>query len=147
MHNFVCDYKPLKIEPYHVRCVAVGDKFGYLDDPGSPDTSFIETKLILNSNISDLKKGEGFMSFDFKDFLLFSPMEQPEYTRKNMKQFPPDIIQGCNLHEKLSRYGYVYINIKKGMYYLKQASILAYNKLVKYCTSWLCPLQKFPQAS
>ena len=52
-----------------------------------------------------------------------------------MKYFPPYIIQWYNLYEKLSRDGYVYIKIKKVMYVLKQAAVLAYNNLVKNISS------------
>ena len=45
--------------------------------------------------------------------------------------FPPDIVSKYNL-DRIAHNGYVYIKIKKGMYGLKQAALLAYNKLVKH---------------
>ena len=110
--SFVCDYKPLKSEPYYVRFVSGGDKINYPDNIGSPAASLIETKLLLNSTIYDAKKGSQFMSCDPKDLLLASPVEQAEYMRINMKHSPPDIIQRYNIHEKVAIYGYVYIKIK-----------------------------------
>ena len=47
-----------------------------------------------------------------------------------LKTFPKDIIEKYNLLEKVAADGYVYIRIKKGMYGLKQAALLAYKKLV-----------------
>jgi len=70
------------------------------------------------------------MSMDLKDFFLATPMETPEFMKVPMRYFPKDIHDRYNLHEKLHN-EYIYIKIKKGMYGLKQASILAYENLVK----------------
>ena len=42
---------------------------------------------------------------------------------------PADIREFYNLQSKVTPDGYVFIRIKKGMYGLKEAAILAYNKL------------------
>ena len=86
------DYKPLKSEPCVVRCVAGGEKIDYLDDSGSSAASLIETKFLFNSTIYDAKRGSKFMSYDLKDFFLYSPMKQPDYMLINMKHYPPDIL-------------------------------------------------------
>ena len=124
--NFVCDYRPLKDEPWRVRLVVGGDKLTYDFDAGSPAASLLETKILLNSVIST--KGAKFMSLDIKDFFLSSPMGTSEYMRIPSKYLPVDIVNRYNLKEKL-HHGYVYCRIKKGMYGLKQAAILAYNNL------------------
>ena len=46
------------------------------------------------------------------------------------KYIPPDIINKYNLKSKFHN-GYIYCEINKGMYGLKQAALLAYNFLVK----------------
>ena len=66
--NFVCDHRPLKTEKYRIRLVAGGDKLEYDGDPGAPAASLIETKLMINSVISDAKHGAKFLSCDLKDF-------------------------------------------------------------------------------
>ena len=71
------------------------------------------------------------MSADLKDHFLASPMNRPEYMKIPYKYFPDDIIKKYNLQNKVSN-GYIYIKIKKGMYGLKQAALLAYNKLVQH---------------
>jgi len=48
----------------------------------------------------------------------------------NFKCFPPDIIDKYNLNSIVHN-GYIYCKIKKGMYSLKQAALLAYNYLVE----------------
>ena len=66
--NFVCDYKILKSEPHCIRLVVGGDKLDYDNDSGSPTASLLETKMLLNSIISDTKHGAQFLSCDLKDF-------------------------------------------------------------------------------
>ena len=127
--SFVCDHRPLKSEPWRVRIVVGGDKLSYNDDPGSPAASLLETKILINSVISDAKTGARFMSLDLKDYFLATPMERPEYMKVLLKYFPTDIQEKYKLQEKVTPTGYIYIKINKGMYGLKQAAILAYNHL------------------
>ena len=65
--SFVCDYQPLKPEPWRVGIVVGGDRLSYDDNPGSPAASLLKTKILLNSIISDACKGARFMSLDLKD--------------------------------------------------------------------------------
>ena len=86
----------------------------YEKDASSPAASLLETKILLNSVISDAKHGARFMSTDLKDFFLASPMADAEYMKIKFKYFPPDIIQQYNLHNLVAGDGYIYIKIKKG---------------------------------
>ena len=131
--NFVCDYRPLKSEVYRTRMVVGGDKLDYFLDAGSPTTNLLETKILLNSVISDAAKGARFMSCDLKDFFLATPMADPEYMRLHIKHIPADIIKRYNV-QPLIHNDYVYCKIKKGVYGLKQAAILAYNQLLARLT-------------
>ena len=54
--NFVCDYCPLKSKPWRVRLVVGGDKLTCNNDAGSPAASLLETKLLINSVMSDAQK-------------------------------------------------------------------------------------------
>jgi hypothetical protein len=128
--NFICDYRPLKTEPYRVRLTVGGDKLPYDNDAGSPAASLLETKLILNSTISDADKGARFLCADLKDHFLASPMKDPEFMRIRYKYFPDAIRKQYNLDQFVTNTGYIYIRIKKGMYGLKQAALLAYKHLV-----------------
>jgi hypothetical protein len=128
--SFVCDYRPLKDDPYRVRLVVGGDRLVYDDDPASPAAGLLETKLLLNSVISDAHKGARFMSMDLKDYFLASPMNRPEYMKIHRSNIPPDIVEQYNLQDVVTSSGFVYIKIKKGMYGLKQAAVLAYQHLV-----------------
>ena len=85
--NFICDHRPLKSEPYRVRITVGGDRLEYEPDAGSPAASLVETKLTINSTISDAHRGARFMSADLKDFFPQSFLEEPEYIRIHGKYF------------------------------------------------------------
>ena len=130
--NFVCDYRPLKSEKFRVRMTVGGDKLDYFDNTSSPTASLIETKLLINSVISDHKtKNSKFCSMDLKDFFLTTPMDRKEYLRIHSKYFSSQFRDSYKLHDKIHSDGYIYCRIKKGMYGLKQAAILAYKLLLK----------------
>ena len=129
--SFVLDYKPLKSEPHRVRITVGGDKLPFEDDAGSPASNLLETKVLINSTISDASKGARFMGADISDYFLATPMKTPEYMKVKYSHIPDDIKQLYNLQEKVTANGYIYIRIKKGMYGLKQAAILAYDNLQK----------------
>ena len=57
-------------------------------------------------------------------------MERPEYMRIHYKHFPDDIKQHYNIDNLRANDDYVYVRIKRGMYGLKQAAILAFEYLV-----------------
>ena len=126
--SFRFDYRPLKDEPYRTRMVVGGDKLAYFEYPGSPAASLLETKLLLNSVISDAYLGARFLSCDLKEFFLFSFMTRPEYMRIPLRHIPADIIATYNLLPLVHK-GFVYIKIKRDMYGLKQAAILAFDQL------------------
>ena len=49
----------------------------------SPAALLLETKSLLNSAVSDAKKGARFLMLDIKVFLLQSYLEDPKYMRIN----------------------------------------------------------------
>ena len=65
---------------------------------------------------------------DVKNFYLNTPMKVFEYMYLPISIIPQEIIDKYNLRD-LAEDGWVYIEIQKGMYDLKQAGILA-NKLL-----------------
>ena len=72
---FTCDYRPLKTETHRIRLVVGGDRLVYDEDAGAPAASLLETKIIINSVISDAHRGARFMSCDLKDFSGYSDAE------------------------------------------------------------------------
>ena len=127
--TFVCDYKPLKKEKHRVRITVGGDRLTCMDDTGSPTANLVEIKLLLNSVISDAHLGARFVSIDLQNFFLATPMNRKEYMRVKLKHLPDDIVLQYDLRSIATSDDWVYIEIQKGMYGLKNAAILAYQNL------------------
>jgi hypothetical protein len=62
------------------------------------------------------------MMMDIKNFYLGNPLPRFEYMKMLLSRFPEEIIQKYNLNA-LAVDGWVYIEIRKGMYGLKQAGL------------------------
>ena len=96
-----------------MRITVGGNQLSYQANVGSPAANMLETKVLVNSTISDAKRGARFMSTDLKDFFLATPMEGEEYMNDNYKHFPEDIRQQYGLENKVSKSGHIFIKIKK----------------------------------
>ena len=96
----------------------------------------LETKLVINSLISDAKHGSRMLCADIKDFFLASPMEENEYMKVKLRYFPEHIIGRYNLCDIATNDGYIYIQIKREMCKLKQAALLAYDYLCNTLPAW-----------
>ena len=127
--TFVLDHRPLKTEEFRIRITVGGNRLSHTEDSGSPAANLLETKVLINSVISDAKEGARFMTADIKDYFLATPMARPEYMKVQYKHLPDDIRKKYNLQVKVTPNNYIYIRINKGMYGLKQAAVLAYNNL------------------
>ena len=84
---------------------------------------------MINSVIST--PGAKFMTIDIKDFYLDTPMEQFEYMKLKLSNLPEDFIKKYDLVQKFDQNGYVYVEIRNGMYRLPQAGLLAKQLLEK----------------
>jgi hypothetical protein len=69
------------------------------------------------------------MMMDIKNFFLGTPLPRFEYMKMLLSSFPEEIIQKYNLNA-LAVDGWVYIEVRKGIYGLKRAGLLA-NKLLQ----------------
>ena len=69
------------------------------------------------------------MGLDIKNYYLGTPLDRYEYMRFRWEDIPDEIKHEYNLKELLVD-GWIYVEIRKGMYGLPQAGILA-NKLLK----------------
>ena len=59
-------------------------------------------------------------------------MSRAEYMRIHSKYFPTYIRYQYKIDGLIEADGYVYIKLIKGIYGLKQASIIAYNKIISH---------------
>ena len=56
------------------------------------------------------------------NFYLNTPMDRYEHMRMKLEMSPEDVIEEYSLCEKVEPNGYVYIEVRKGMYGLPQAA-------------------------
>ena len=69
-------------------------------------------------------------------------MKKFRYMRINSKHIPDEVMTEYDLHDKLHD-NYIYVKIRKGMYGLKEAGIIAFQRLVKN----LAPMDTGPCAT
>ena len=123
----VCADCPEKANPKRFRFTLGGD---HIDYPGSTSTKTADmttVKTLINSVISTDQAH--FMTGDLKNFYLGTPLDCYEYIRIPLKLIPQRIIDLYNL-EAIAVNGYVWAEVRRGMYGLPQAGILA-NKLLQ----------------
>ena len=95
----------------------------YPGDCRTTMADLITVKLLLNSVILTLVSK--LMMLDIKKNYLNTPLAEYKYIWIKPNIFPEDVIKEYGLNEKSTKYGWVYIKIKKGLYGLPQAGILA----------------------
>ena len=127
--SFVCNYCPLKKEACRIRITVGGDRLPYEEYAGAPAANLLETKILINSVISDAAKGARFFSADVKDHFLATPMANPECMKVKFKHLPEDMCKKYHLHQKVTNDECMCARIKKGMPGLKQAALLACDHL------------------
>eukprot|EP00957_Ditylum_brightwellii_P067313 5108508-Ditylum_brightwellii.AAC.1 len=124
--NFACDRRPLKEEKFRVQQTIGGGKLEYARETASPAANLVKIKLIINSTISDTKEGITFIGIDIKDFFLQSPLPpgDQEYMEIYNKYFNAELRKLYNIDELVDENGWLYCEIRRGTYGLKQAAIL-----------------------
>ena len=105
-----------------------GEKIKIPIDCGTPTSDLFTVKLLLNSVV--LTNEAKFFTLDIKDFYLNTPMERFEYMILKMENIPDNVIEKYELKAK-EEDGQVYVEIRKVMYDLPQAGILAQKLLEK----------------
>eukprot|EP01082_Thalassiosira_pseudonana_P012372 g11214.t1 g11214 contig5:382941-386300(-) len=127
--KFVCDYRPGKSEPNRTRLTMGGDRINYPGEVGTPTADLLLVKILFNSIIST--HGARCMTADIKNFYLNTPMQRYEYLRIRLSDIPQEVITEYGLLNKVAADGYVYLEVRKGMYGLPQAGLLAQELLEK----------------
>jgi hypothetical protein len=134
--KIVCDYKPHKKEKERVRLTVRGDILDYSGDVATSTADITTFKILINSTLST---EDADMMMDIKNYYLGTPLPRFEYMKMQLSRFPEEIIQKYNLNA-LAVNGWVYIEIRKGMYGLKQSGLLA-NQLLQ---TRLAPFGYYP---
>jgi hypothetical protein len=128
---------PTKRKKARVRLTVGGDKLNYSGDVAKPTADIKTFKIIINSTLST--EDAAMMMMDIKDYYMGTPLPRFEYVKMLLSRFPEEIVQKYNLNT-LAVDGWVYIEIRKGMYGLKQAGLLA-NQLLQ---TRLAPFGYYP---
>ena len=126
--RFVCEIRPQKSEKERTRLTVGGNLIDYPDPITTRTCNLVTFKMHINSTLSWTKRK--YCSFDVKNFYLNTPMERSEYMKILLTHIPDEIIAEYALKRKVHSDGAIYIKIRKGMYGLPQAGMLA-NKLLK----------------
>ena len=74
------------------------------------------------------------MTINIKDFYLMTPMDRFEYFQMKLDLFPQDIIEEYGLNNKVDTDGNVFCEVRRGMYGLPQAGIIAQELLTTQLT-------------
>jgi hypothetical protein len=135
--KIVCDYKPHKIEKEWVRLTVGGDKLDYSGDVATSTSDITAFRILINSTVST--EDAAMMMMDIENYYLCTPLPRFAYMKVLSSRFP-EKIQKYNLNA-LAVDSWVYIEIRKGMYGLKQAGLLA-NQLLQ---TRLAPFGYYPE--
>jgi hypothetical protein len=135
--KIVCDYKPQKKESECVRLTVGRDSLDYSGDVTTSMADITTFKILINSTLSTEDAAMTIM--DIKNYYLGTPLPRLEYMKMLLSRFPEEIIQKYNFNA-LAVDGWVYIEILKGMYGLKQVGLLV-NQLLQ---TRFAPLGYYP---
>jgi hypothetical protein len=135
--KIVCDNKPHKKEKERVRLTVGSDILDYSGDVATSTAVITTFKILINSTLST--KDAAMMMMDIKNNYIGTPLPRFEYMKMLLSRFPEEKIQKYNLNP-LAVDGWVYIEIRKGVYGLKQAGVLA-NQLLQ---TRLAPFGYYP---
>jgi hypothetical protein len=135
--KIVCNYKPHKKEKERARLTVEGDRLDYSGNVATSTADITTFKIIIYSTLST--EDAAMMMMDIKNYYLGTPLPRFEYMKMLLSRFPEEIVQKYNLNA-LAVDGWVYIEIRKGMYGLKQAGLFA-NKLLQ---TLLAPFGYYP---
>ena len=126
--RIVCNCRPQKSEVNRTRVTVGGNLINCPFDCGTPTTDLITVKILINSVIST--PHAKWMTIDIKNMYFMSEMKNAEYMRFPIDLIPPEIMEQYKLQDKIHN-GFVFCKIKRGMYGLPQAGLIAQELLAK----------------
>ena len=128
--RIVCDHKPHKSDPIRVRLCVGGDRLEFDGPLRTPTADLTTVKVHINSTIST--PGSRYMTGDIKNFYLGTPLKIYEYAKIHRKNIPQEYIDAHKLEPLFDNQGFIYVEIQKGMYGLKQAGKIANDQLKSF---------------
>ncbi len=122
----VVNFCPQKADPHCIRITASGSLINYPGKLFTRTANLTTSKLMWNSVLST--KGAKYMCLDIKKNYLTAPLDHFEYVKMPLALFPKWIIKQCDLQKHVLK-GFVYLEMRRAVWGLPQAGILA-NKLL-----------------
>ena len=123
----VVDFRPQIADPHRICITAGGNLINYPGKLTTQTADLTTSKLMWNSVLST--KGTKYMCLDIKNFYLTAPLDRYEYMKMPLSLFPAWTKEQYNL-DKLAKNGFVYLEMRRAVWGLPQAGILA-NKLLQ----------------
>jgi hypothetical protein len=98
-----------------------GDILDYSGNVATSTADITTFKILINSTL--FTEDASMMMMDVKNYYIGTPLPRFEYMKMLLSRFPEEIVQKYNPNA-FAVDGWVYIEIRKGMYGLKQAGLL-----------------------
>ena len=110
----VTDFRPQKPDPHRIRITIGGSKITVEYDVGTPSADLSTAKILINSTLST--PNAKWAGFDLMNMYLNTELEDPEYVRIHISKIPQPFINMYNLLDFVTTDGWVFFEIRKGMY-------------------------------
>ncbi len=123
----VVDFCPQKTDPHRVWIMAGGNLINYPGELTTNSADLTTSKLMWNSVLST--EGAKYMCLDIKIFYLTAPLDRFEHMKMPISLFPSWTREQYNL-DTHAKNGFVYLEMRRAVWGLPQAGILA-NKLLR----------------
>ena len=127
--HIMFNYRREKSDTYRMRFTFGGNRVNYPHECGTPTIDLLTVKILLNSIVST--PGSKFMTIDIRYWYLNTPMYPYKYMNLKISDLPEYFFKQYNLTSKVTKDGYVYVDIRGGMYGLSHISILSQQLLHK----------------
>jgi hypothetical protein len=127
--RYVVAYRPEKDEKYRTRITVGGDRLEYEGDVSTSVSTMETFKMLLNSTVST--PGAKMCTGDISNMYLNSTLPEPEFVKFKVDLIPLNIIKHYNL-EPLIHDGYIYAQINRAIYGLKQSGKIANQDLITH---------------
>ena len=126
----VCEMKPEKEKTERTTLKVGRNLLDFTGNLSSPTSSVTTAKCVFNNMVST--PGARCLLSDIKHFYLNNILQDSEFMRIPLKIIPQEIINTYDLKALVDDQGWIYMRIKKGLYGLEQAGIIANQELVKH---------------
>jgi hypothetical protein len=123
----VVNFCPQKADPHRIRITARGNLINHPRELSTRMADLTTSKLMWNSVLTT--EGARYMCLDIKNFDLTMPLDYFKYMKIPFNNFPEWIIKQWDL-KKHTLNGFIYLEVRRTVQGLPQASILA-NKLLR----------------